>query len=83
MANSRFGVLAEVLPPLDKRVRMFTRDVLSKALKHSPLDTDTIELGKAYGLLNAITCTEDNRAKWEHLPVAPGDQIYQFVEGLE
>ena len=78
MAQGRFGVLAEVMPPLDRRLRNFVKEALD-----STIDVPVLrELGVKHGILNEILCTEENREVWQHLPVEAGDRIYQIVEGV-
>lgn len=82
MANGKFGVIAEVLPPVSRRATNFAREALSLAIEKMT-DKDIIELGEAHGLIKSMVCTEENKDHWQHLPVSLGDKVYQFVEGLE
>lgn len=80
--NGKMGVVAEVIPPVSRRAMNFAHAALSQAIEKLS-DSEIIELGKQHGLVKVMTCTEENKEHWQHLPVNLGDQVYQFVEGLE
>lgn len=83
MANIKLSVVADVMPPLEKRIRAFARDALSGAIIKVPMDVETIQLGLQHGLIHELVCDDSNRSKWEHLPVNAGDKVFQFVEGMD
>ena len=77
MAQGRFSVVAEVLPPMDRRIKGFAKHVIERTLQKTP--TDVLELACDQGLVKKIHCTADNADVWKHLPVEAGDYIYQLA----
>jgi hypothetical protein len=84
MGQGRFGIAAEVLPALDRRVKTFTKHIIERSIQRMPLaSAEIVELARLAGLVKVIHCTDENIEQWEHLPVELGDDIYQLIEELD
>lgn len=67
MAQGRFGILAEVLPPFEKRIRTFAIEAIRYGMTQR--DPALINQAKKLGLITSVEID--------------GAEVYQLAEGLE